>query len=114
MGELQSICPGNDLLLIEDACEAVGAEYEGKKVGTFGQAAVFSFYANKAMTLGEGGIVTTNDGKWAKLLRSVRNHGRGPDGATSAHALLGYNYRLDEMSAALGVAQLRRLDDLLE
>jgi perosamine synthetase len=113
MDELQSICRDRNLTLIEDACEAVGAEYKGRKVGAFGKAAVFSFYPNKAMTLGEGAVVTTDDPHWAELMQSLRNQGRGDGGTGYASDRLGYNYRLDEMSAALGVAQLKRLDRLL-
>jgi perosamine synthetase len=113
MDELQAICRDRNLALIEDACEAVGAEYKGRKVGTFGKAAVFSFYPNKAMTLGEGAIVTTDDPHWAELMQSLRNQGRGDGGTGYSSDCLGYNYRLDEMSAALGVAQLKRLDRLL-
>jgi perosamine synthetase len=113
MDELQSICRDRNLTLIEDACEAVGAEYKGRKVGAFGKAAVFSFYPNKAMTLGEGAVVTTDDPYWAELMQSLRNQGRGDGGTGYASDRLGYNYRLDEMSAALGVAQLKRLDRLL-
>lgn len=113
MDELQAVCRDRNLALIEDACEAVGAEYKGRKVGTFGNAAVFSFYPNKAMTLGEGAVVTTDDPRWAELMQSLRNQGRDDRGTGFAHDQLGYNYRLDEMSAALGVAQLGRLDRLL-
>jgi perosamine synthetase len=113
MDELQSVCRDRNLTLIEDACEAVGAEYKGRKVGAFGKAAVFSFYPNKAMTLGEGAVVTTDDPYWAELMQSLRNQGRGDGGTGYASDRLGYNYRLDEMSAALGVAQLKRLDRLL-
>lgn len=113
MDEMQAICRDRNLALIEDACEAVGAEYKGRKVGTFGKAAVFSFYPNKAMTLGEGAVITTNDPHWAELLQSLRNQGRSDGGAGYSSDRLGYNYRLDEMSAALGVAQLARLDRLL-
>jgi perosamine synthetase len=113
MDELHAVCRDRNLTLIEDACEAVGAEYNGRKVGTFGKAAVFSFYPNKAMTLGEGAVVTTDDPHWAERMRSLRNQGRSDAGVGYAHEQLGYNYRLDEMSAALGVAQLARLDRLL-
>jgi perosamine synthetase len=113
MDELQAVCRDRNLALIEDACEAVGAEYKGRKVGTFGKAAVFSFYPNKAMTLGEGAVVTTDDPHWAELMQSLRNQGRGDGGTGFFSDCLGYNYRLDEMSAALGVAQLKRLDRLL-
>jgi perosamine synthetase len=113
MDELQAICRDRNFALIEDACEAVGAEYKGRKVGTFGKAAVFSFYPNKAMTLGEGAVVTTDDQHWAELMQSLRNQGRSEGGTGYFSDRLGYNYRLDEMSAALGVAQLARLDRLL-
>ena len=113
MDELQTVCNDRNFALIEDACEAVGAEYKGRKVGTFGKAAVFSFYPNKAMTLGEGAVVTTNDPHWAELMQSLRNQGRSDGGTGYSSDRLGYNYRLDEMSAALGVAQLKRLDRLL-
>ena len=113
MDELQAVCRDRNLALIEDACEAVGAEYKGRKVGTFGKAAVFSFYPNKAMTLGEGAVVATDDPHWAELMQSLRNQGRSDGGTGYFSDRLGYNYRLDEMSAALGVAQLERLDRLL-
>jgi perosamine synthetase len=113
MDELQAVCRDRNLVLVEDACEAVGAEYKGRKVGTFGKAAVFSFYPNKAMTLGEGAVVTTDDLHWAELMQSLRNQGRSDGGTGYSSDRLGYNYRLDEMSAALGVAQLARLDRLL-
>jgi perosamine synthetase len=113
MDELQAVCRDRNLALIEDACEAVGAAYNGRKVGTFGKAAVFSFYPNKAMTLGEGAIVTTDDPHWAELMYSLRNQGRSDSGTGYSSDRLGYTYRLNEMSAALGVAQLKRLDRLL-
>ena len=113
MDELQAVCRDRNLMLVEDACEAVGAEYKGRRVGTFGKAAVFSFYPNKAMTLGEGAVVATDDPHWAELMHSLRNQGRRDGGTGYSSDRLGYNYRLDEMSAALGVAQLARLDRLL-
>lgn len=99
--------------IIEDACEAIGAECMGKKVGTFGQSAVFAFYPNKQMTTGEGGVVVTNDPALNRLFRSLRNQGRDDDGTWLHHVRLGYNYRLDEMSAALGLAQIERIEELL-
>jgi perosamine synthetase len=114
MDELEEIRHRAGLMLIEDACEAVGAEYRGRKVGTFGEAAVFGFYPNKQITLGEGGIITTNDADWAAKLRSLRNQGRSEMGTWLHHESLGFNYRLDEMSAALGVSQLSRIEDLLK
>ncbi len=101
------------LRVIEDACEAIGAEYKGRKAGTLGDMGVFAFYPNKQMTTGEGGLVVTNNDDWADLFRSLRNQGRDVFDAWLNHSRLGYNYRLDELSAALGVAQLHRLAELL-
>jgi dTDP-4-amino-4,6-dideoxygalactose transaminase len=101
------------LAVIEDACEAIGAEYKGRKVGSLGQAAVFAFYPNKQITTGEGGMIVTDDASWDALLRSLRNQGRDVFDGWLEHARLGFNYRLDELSAALGLAQLRRIDELL-
>jgi perosamine synthetase len=103
----------HDLAIVEDACEAIGAAHDGQLAGTFGSAAVFGFYPNKQMTTGEGGMIVTPDPEWARLLRSLRNQGRDEDATWLRHVRLGYNYRLDEMSAALGLGQLRRLDALL-
>jgi perosamine synthetase len=113
MDEIVALASRHNLHVIEDACEAVGAEYRGRKVGTFGLAAVFAFYPNKQMTTGEGGIVTTDDPALARKLCSLRNQGRDSMGAWLDHARLGYNYRLGEMNAALGLSQLSRIDDLL-
>ena len=101
------------LRVIEDACEAIGAEYKGRKAGTFGDMSVFAFYPNKQMTTGEGGLIVTDDAEWATLFHSLRNQGRDVFDEWLCHSRLGYNYRLDEMSAALGVTQLGRLDELL-
>jgi perosamine synthetase len=113
MRELQSACAEHDLILIEDACEAVGAEYEGRKVGSFGHFAVFSFFPNKQMTTGEGAMITCGDARTGDLLRSLRNQGREEGGAWLKHVRLGYNYRMTELSAALGVTQLARLEEML-
>jgi len=101
------------LQVIEDACEAIGAEYQGRKAGTLGDVAVFAFYPNKQMTTGEGGMIVTDRDDWDALFRSLRNQGRDTSGAWLKHSRLGYNYRMDEMSAALGVAQLGRIEELL-
>lgn len=103
----------HNLAVIEDACEAIGAEYQGKRVGGLADAAAFAFYPNKQMTTGEGGMILTSDETWAELMRSLRNQGRDVFNAWLVHARLGYNYRLDEMSAALGLAQFQRLDEIL-
>lgn len=100
------------LPVIEDSCEAIGAEYNGRPAGTLGDCGVFAFYPNKQMTTGEGGVLVTRRDDWADLFRSLRNQGRDVFDSWLAHSRLGYNYRMDELSAALGVAQLQRLDEL--
>ena len=104
----------HNLVVIEDACEAIGAEYKGRRVGALGKAGVFAFYPNKQMTTGEGALLLTNDDHWAELFRSLRNQGRDQFDEWLAHSRLGFNYRLDEMSAAMGVVQIGRLDGILE
>ncbi|GIM45487.1 polysaccharide biosynthesis protein [Collibacillus ludicampi] len=113
MEEILKISEKYNLPIIEDACEAIGAEYKGKKAGAMGKAGVFAFYPNKQITTGEGGIIVTNDDELARLCRSMRNQGRGEGNAWLAHERLGFNYRMDELSAALGVAQLDRIDEIL-
>lgn len=113
MDPLITLARTHDLWLIEDACEAIGALYNDRKVGTLGDAAAFAFYPNKQMTTGEGGMITTKHDSWDRLFRSLRNQGRDVFDSWLTHSRLGYNYRLDELSAALGIAQLRRIDDLL-
>ena len=98
------------LAVVDDSCEALGAEYRGTRLGRFGDAAAFAFYPNKQITTGEGGILVTADERIARLARSLRNQGRSEMGAWLEHERLGFNYRMDEMSAALGVSQLRRLE----
>jgi dTDP-4-amino-4,6-dideoxygalactose transaminase len=99
--------------VVEDACEAPGAEHDGRVVGSFGAAGVFGFYPNKQMTTGEGGLVVTREAEWARVMRSLRNQGRDDDGTWLRHVRLGYNYRLDDISAALGIGQLEKLDEIL-
>jgi len=101
------------LSIIEDSCEALGSEYKGRKAGTLGDVGVFAFYPNKQMTTGEGGMLVTDCENWASQFRSLRNQGRDVFDAWLNHTRLGYNYRLDEMSAALGLSQLKRIEDLL-
>ncbi len=98
--------------VIEDACEGLGSSVDGRPLGSFGDVSVFAFYPNKQITTGEGGMVLTDDDALADTMRSLRNQGRDTDGTWLRHVRLGYNYRLDEMSAALGVAQLERLSEL--
>jgi dTDP-4-amino-4,6-dideoxygalactose transaminase len=103
----------HDLAVIEDACEAIGAAYKGRPAGSLGDAAVFAFYPNKQITTGEGGMIVTNRESWAHLFRSLRNQGRDVFDGWLNHTRLGYNYRLDELSAALGLAQMQRLEEIL-
>jgi perosamine synthetase len=109
----QEIADRHGLAIIEDACEALGSLYRGQPVGSFGPPAVFAFYPNKQVTTGEGGAVAVHSEEEWELLKSLANHGRTDRGETFAHDRLGYNYRLDELSAALGVAQLQKLDEIL-
>ncbi len=113
MQGLGDLARRHGLAVIEDACEAVGGTFQGRALGTWGDLGVFGFYPNKQMTTGEGGMVVTPRGDWAERLRSLRNQGRSPAGDGS-FSELGYNYRLGEIAAALGEAQLERLDALLE
>lgn len=110
---LGAIASQNGLRILEDSCEAIGATHLGRQAGSLGELGVFAFYPNKQMTTGEGGVVVTDDENLAELCRSLRNQGRGDGGDWLTHVRLGYNYRLDELSAALGVAQLERLDELI-
>jgi perosamine synthetase len=101
------------LKVIEDSCEALGAEYKGRKAGTLGDYGVFAFYPNKQITTGEGGCVVTDDEQAASMMMALRNQGRAPGDTWLQHTHLGYNYRLDEMSAALGRVQMGRLGELM-
>ena len=113
MDAFQELAERHGLAIIEDACEALGATYRGRPVGSFGPPAVFAFYPNKQMTTGEGGAVALHSEEEWELVKSLANHGRTDRGETFSHDRLGYNYRLDELSAALGVAQLAKLDEIL-
>ena len=110
---IRKVADDYKIKMIEDSCEALGAEYKGKPAGTFGDYAVFAFYPNKQITTGEGGVVITSDDKAADMMRALRNQGRAPGDTWLSHTFLGYNYRLDEMSAALGTIQMTRLDELV-
>lgn len=113
MDAINAVAKEHGLTVIEDSCEALGAEYKGHQAGTLGDYGVFAFYPNKQITTGEGGMVVTDDDKAADFMRSLRNQGRAVGDTWLQHTHLGYNYRLDEMSAALGTAQMGRLDELL-
>jgi perosamine synthetase len=114
LAEILEIARRHHLFVIEDACEAIGAEYRGRKVGCFGDAGVFGFYPNKQMTTGEGGMLVTSDPKVSALARKLRNQGRGDSCEWLQHEELGYNYRIPEMNCALGMEQLKRLEAILE
>lgn len=114
MRGIGSVAGRYGLAVVEDSCEAIGATYEGRRTGSFGESAAFAFYPNKQITTGEGGAVATNDENVARLCRSWRNQGRGEDGAWLQHERLGYNYRLSDLNCALGLGQLSRLDSILE
>ncbi len=113
MGHLRDIAETHDLALVEDAAQAHGAEFEGRRVGSFGDAACFSFYPTKNMTTGEGGMVTTNRRDVAERTASFVNHGRTPEGGYD-HVRLGHNFRMTSMAAAIGRVQLSRLPEYNE
>ena len=111
MDSVMEIAQVHNLLVIEDAAQAHGAEYKGQKIGSLGNIGCFSFYATKNMTTGEGGMITTNDADIAEKARIIRNHGMT---SHDDHTALGYNYRMNEISAAIGLVQLSKLDKLNE
>jgi perosamine synthetase len=113
MEALQRIALRHGLALIEDACEAIGAEFDSRRVGCFGDLAVLGFYPNKQITTGEGGAVLSRDPAHTARLRSLRNQGRNPDAGWLDHDEPGYNYRLSELSCALGRVQLSRIGEML-
>jgi perosamine synthetase len=113
LSDILEIANRRRLLVIEDACEAIGAEYHGQKVGAFGDAGVFAFYPNKQITTGEGGTVVTRSAELAARIRALRNQGRAPSDGWFQHSEIGYNYRISEINCVLGIAQLERIDSIL-
>jgi perosamine synthetase len=113
MDVVRRVAEKYQLIVIEDSCEAIGAEYQGQPAGMLGDMGVFAFYPNKQITTAEGGMVVTNDDKYAEMMRAMRNQGRAPGDTWLQHSYLGYNYRMDELSAVLGKVQTSRLDELL-
>jgi perosamine synthetase len=113
LGEILEIAKRHRLSVIEDACEALGGEFDERKVGSFGDAAVFGFYPNKQITCGEGGMIATSDARIAALARKLRNQGRGEPSEWLQHEEVGYNYRISELNCALGAAQMRQLEAIL-
>lgn len=112
---LEKIAKKYNLFLIEDSAEALGSEYKGKKCGSFGDVGIFAFYPNKQLTTGEGGIILTDNKEIADFCRSSANQGRAiENGKWLEHVRLGYNYRLDEMSCAMGAVQIKRADEIVK
>ena len=114
LDELRALAERHGLALIDDSCEALGARYRGAPVGSHGVSAVFGFYPNKQITTGEGGVVTTHSADEHELLKSLRNQGRSYDSRWFHHVRLGFNYRFTDLQAAVGIAQLEKLDRILE
>lgn len=110
---VESLARKHGLMVISDCCESIGAEYQGRRASTYGVAGVFAFYPNKQITTGEGGAIITDDAELARLCRSMRNQGRSDEGGWLCHERLGFNYRLPEISCALGIVQLERIDEIL-
>jgi len=113
MDRINEVARRHGLVVITDTCESLGSYYKGRPVGVLGDVGVFAFYPNKQITTGEGAVVVTNRDDWATLFRSLRNQGRDVFDAWLNHTRLGYNYRLDEMSAALGLAQMQRVEEFI-
>jgi dTDP-4-amino-4,6-dideoxygalactose transaminase len=113
MTSIMEIARSAGLRVVEDACEALGASHRGQRVGTFGDLSCFAFYPNKQMTTGEGGMIVTDDEQYTSLCSSLRNQGRDVFDAWLSHSRLGYNYRLNELSCALGLVQLSRIEEML-
>jgi dTDP-4-amino-4,6-dideoxygalactose transaminase len=111
---ISRIAADRGIPVVEDACEALGCTVAGRPVGTHGNPAVYGFYPNKQLTTGEGGMITSDDEDVALELRSLVNQGRSDNGDWLVHQRIGFNQRMDEMSAAVGIAQLEKLDALLE
>jgi perosamine synthetase len=113
LDELRAIAERHGLYLIDDSCEALGAAYKGAPIGSHGISGAFGFYPNKQITTGEGGMVTTHSEEEWELLKSLRNQGRSYDSRWFHHVRLGFNYRITDLQAALGIGQLEKLDHLL-
>lgn len=114
---LKTICDKHQLILLEDACQAIGGSYEGKPLGSYGDLGCFSFDYVKTITCGEGGAVITNNTKFAVQADQFQDHGHdhlGTDRGAETHPHLGYNFRISELNAAVGIAQLRKLDKFIE
>jgi perosamine synthetase len=113
MDTINALGKKHDLRVLEDSCEALGSTYNGRPAGALADVGVFGFYANKQITTGEGGMVVTNDDELTFRARSLRNQGRDPDAGWLQHARLGFNFRLSDINCAIGVVQMRRLDEIV-
>ncbi len=113
MDTINALAKKHNLRVVEDSCEALGATYKGRWCGLLGEAGVFGFYPNKQITTGEGGMIVTNNDDVAFLCRAFRNQGRDPTADWLSHARLGFNYRMNDVQAAIGIHQMRRLDEIL-
>lgn len=114
MDSIMQIARRYNLKILEDSCESLGATYKGKMVGTTGDIGTYAFYPNKQMTTGEGGMIVTNSQDIYDLCDSMRNQGRGKSEDWLRHERIGFNYRIDEMSASLGITQLEKIDWMIE
>lgn len=103
----------HNLFCIEDSCEALGSTVNGRKCGQLGHVSTFAFYPNKQMTTGEGGVILTDDDQVAQMCASLRNQGRDANAGWLAHARMGYNYRLSDINCAIGIEQLKRIDEFI-
>ena len=113
IGEFVDLARRHGLRLLEDPCESLGTTVSGRMTGTFGDAGVYAFYPNKQITTGEGGVIVTSDDDVAELCRSLRNQGRGSGGGWLEHVRMGFNYRLSDIQAALGLSQMARLESFV-
>ncbi len=112
--EINQIANKYNLTIIEDSCEALGSEYKGRRCGSYGEAGAFAFYPNKQITTGEGGVIVTDNEDIYIKSRSMRNQGRGEGGSWLDHVRLGFNYRLNEISSAMGIEQLKKINQFIE
>jgi len=114
LDKVWKIAKKHKLPVIEDSCEGLGSEVNGQKIGNFGTMSNFAFYPNKQMTTGEGGMILTDDEKLADMCKSLRNQGRGKGGGWLAHDRVGYNFRMSDINAALGISQLKRIEQFVQ
>jgi len=114
LNTIKDIVEDHHIAIIEDAAEAIGSEYHGKRAGSFGDTGVFSFHGSNPMTTGEGGMLATDNKDLYDRCLALRDHGRAPGEKMFWNAEVGYKYKMSSMQAALGLAQLERIDELVE